>query len=201
MDLDSSRDELHVLATYGLTAVTGATSSQVAVEALILPCRKPSPQRFAGAWTRQRRSAGVLPIWRRPSGPSPNRKRMLSPGLGNHGVSRTNFRTSCPLTRGRAWPAGGQRATRRAGRVRPLDASFAAQRSISGRNQSFTRPSPRSTMGRGMSSYLRWYRLTLLRCDRESKSATAWASRRSSVATRGDTCQGYIRRRIDPSEP
>ena len=48
MDLDASREELHVLATFGLTAVTEATPSQVAVEALVLLCRKPSSQRFAG---------------------------------------------------------------------------------------------------------------------------------------------------------
>jgi hypothetical protein len=48
VDLDTSRDELHVLATFGLTAVSEATPSQVAVEAFILPYRRPLPQRFAG---------------------------------------------------------------------------------------------------------------------------------------------------------
>ena len=59
MGLDASRDELlGVLATFGLTAVTEATPSQVAVEALVLPCRKPLPQRFAG--TRGRVNAAPL---------------------------------------------------------------------------------------------------------------------------------------------
>ena len=102
VDLDSSRDELHVLATFGLTAVTGATPSQVAVEALILPCRKPSPQRFAG-----RVDASTPLRWGAPDLATPVRAVAKSeadavPGAGNHGVSRKNFRTSCPLTRGRA---------------------------------------------------------------------------------------------------
>jgi len=58
VDLDTSRDELHALATSGLTAVPEATPSQVAVEALILPCRKRLPQRFAG--TRGRVNAAPL---------------------------------------------------------------------------------------------------------------------------------------------
>jgi hypothetical protein len=47
----------------------------------------------------------------------------------------------------------GQLLTRRFGRVRPRDSCMAAQRSISGRSQSFTRPGPRSNTGFGMSAY------------------------------------------------
>jgi len=49
----------------------------------------------------------------------------------------------------------GQRLTRRLGRVRPRDSWLAAQRSISGRSQSFTRPGPKSNTGFGMSGYRR----------------------------------------------
>jgi hypothetical protein len=48
-----------------------------------------------------------------------------------------------------------QRLTRRLARVRPRDSCVAAQRSISGRSQSFTRPGPRSNTGFGMSMYRR----------------------------------------------
>jgi len=65
-----------------------------------------------------------------------------------------------------------QRATRRAGRVRPLEPSSAAQFSISRRSQSLTRPTPRSITGRGMSGYRRWYWLTVLRWESWRMSAT-----------------------------
>jgi hypothetical protein len=91
-----------------------------------------------------------------------------------------------------------QRARRRAGRLRPLAACFAAQRSISGLSQSLTRPGPRSKTGLGMSAYRRLYWLTVLRWARPRMSATPCVSSRSSVATLGVTNLAYIVRRIRP---
>jgi hypothetical protein len=56
-----------------------------------------------------------------------------------------------PSLRGGGRREPGQRGSRRAGRVRPVASSFAAQCVISERSHSLTRPAPRSTAGFGMS--------------------------------------------------
>lgn len=60
-------------------------------------------------------------------------------------------------------------------------------RSISLRNHSLQRPWPRSTTGRGIAGYRRWYAETVLRCARPSSSATPCASLRSSASRYGGT--------------
>ena len=73
------------------------------------------------------------------------------------GRPRNQTRSIFPTRVRRPPPRGsGQRELRRAGRVRPDADCVSLQNSISERSHSLTRPLPRSTTGRGMSSYRRW---------------------------------------------
>ena len=96
----------------------------------------------------KRRSAGVLPVGRRPI------QDRLPPGSGrfavqggSHEQQETSWATANPGSGTRAR----QRAEPRRGRVFPSAAWRACQRSISGRSQRLGRPRPRSRTGRGMS--------------------------------------------------
>ena len=64
-----------------------------------------------------------------------------------------------------------------------------AQATISGRDQSLTRPAPSSKTGLGMSEYLLRYVLTVFLWVSPSISATTRESMRSSVFTRGATIE------------
>jgi 8-oxo-dGTP pyrophosphatase MutT (NUDIX family) len=76
-----------------------------------------------------------------------------------------------------AGPVGPQRLDRRLRQV-----------STSERSHRRVRPAARSITGRGKSSYLRKYVVTLLRCDSPRRSATSCVSSRFSVSTLGLTC-------------
>ncbi len=101
-------------------------------------------------------SAGLLPIRRRPSRPSSDRESRLS----RVGIARSNIISPSGNSPARAtcWPAASvsQLVARRAGRVRPVAACSAAQRSTSGLSQTLTRPLPKLRTGRGMSRYRCW---------------------------------------------
>jgi hypothetical protein len=94
--------------------------------------------------------------------------------VGRHTFRIQTERPGQPLTYEADW---------RLGRVRPAATCLAYQRSTSERSQSFERPRPRSMTGLGMSSYLAWYSLTVLRWDRPRRRATSCVSMRLSTST------------------
>lgn len=81
-------------------------------------------------------------------------------------------------------PCPHQRVGPRGRRVRPAATWRACHRSTCGRSQRLGRPGPRSSTGRGISGYRRWYWLTVFRWASPRMRATSCASMRSSRITR-----------------
>ena len=99
---------------------------------------------------------GYSPAEDGPSGPVSRRGVDGPPVIGEARRNRESLLVGAPGDYG-AGPGRCQRAMRRAGRVRRPASRSEDHRLISERSQSLTRPAPRSTTGRGMSSYRRWY--------------------------------------------